>query len=268
MHAFQKVEVPAGSIGVHWFEQSSFAIQDPEGTIVFVDPYFTRDRPPERFLFSEPTLVESELRADYVLLTHDHGDHTDPESTGRIVEAWPEVRFIGPRRSIERVLQNTSAEPGNTIPIAAGESVELGSMSVYAVYSKPPAGDAPSGIAPPDTPHLGYVVESDGVKAYFSGDLIRTFADLDELVLPVAALKPDIGFLTTHPVEEEFPSFEECVAMAQRIGLKTACPAHYACFTQRTFDPELWAAAFPPGEPETLVIPRNTHVVYSPRGAG
>lgn len=263
MHPFQAIDVPTEFVGIHWFEQSSFAIKDPEGTIVLVDPYFKHERPPERFLHPEPTLIESELRTDFVLLTHDHGDHTDPESNGRIVEAWPDVRFVGPTESIERIVSETSAKAGNTIPIAAGDSIKIGTMSVHAVYSKPPAGDPSSGIEAPNTTHLGYVVEADTVKLYFSGDLIHTFPELGDMVEPVAALRPDIGFLTTHPVEEEFPSFGESVAMAQRIGVKTACPAHYECFTQRTFDPKSWAESFPPGRPEPLIIPRNTHIVYS-----
>ena len=266
MHPFQALYVPAGSVGIHWFEQSAFALKDPEGTIVLTDPYFLHDRPPERFLFPEPALVESELRTDYVLLTHSHSDHTDPESNGRILDAWPGVKFVGPKESIDKILKETKAQTNSTIAIAAGEAVDIGTMSVHAVYSKPPKGDPSSGVEAPVTTHLGYVVEAGDVRVYISGDLIHSFAELDEMVEPLARLRPDIGFLTTHPIEEEFPSFEESVAMARRIGLKTACPAHYACFVERTFDPEQWAAEFAPGRPEPLIVPRDSHIIYSPPG--
>ena len=264
MHPFAALDVPAGSVGIHWFEQSAYALKDPRGTVALVDPYFPHDRPPERFLHPEPPLVESELPTDFVLLTHDHGDHTDPESARRIYDAWPTVTFVGPKESMERVLAETGAQIDNTDAEAAGETVDIGTMKVSAVYSKPPQGDPSTGIEPPNTPHLGFVVDAASVRVYISGDLIHTFPHLDELVEEVARLRPDIGFLTTHPVEDEFPSFDESVAMAQRIGLKTACPSHYECFVERTYDPTQWAATFPAGGPETLIVPRNSHIVYRP----
>ena len=45
MHPLVELKVPEGSIAVHWFEQSSFALKDPSGTIVQIDPYFPRERP-------------------------------------------------------------------------------------------------------------------------------------------------------------------------------------------------------------------------------
>jgi len=264
MHAFAALAVPEGSIGIHWFEQSAYALKDPRGTTVLVDPYFPHDRPPERFLYPEPPLVESDLPTDFVLLTHDHGDHTNPETLQRMLDGSPEATFVGPRESMERVVTETRARSESAVAIAAGETVEIGTMNVSAVWSKPPQGDPPSGIDPPDTTHLGFVVDAGGVRVYISGDVVRTFHRLDDMVEPVARLRPHIGFLTTHPVEQEFPSFHESAAMAERIGLRTACPSHYACFVQRTYDPTRWAAAFPSDGPETLIVARNSHIVYRP----
>ncbi|MFN2110174.1 MAG: MBL fold metallo-hydrolase, partial [Anaerolineae bacterium] len=151
-----------------------------------------------------------------------------------------------------------------TITINAGESMSVGEIVIQAFWSKPPQGDPAAGIAPPDVTHLGYVIEMEGLRLYVTGDAINTFADHDELIAPIAALKPDIGFLTTHPTEGEFPFFEDSVRLAQKLGLKTAVPAHYACFAKRTYDPQAWAALFPAGGPQPLIIPWNSHIVYSP----
>src|SRR5687768_13475282 len=75
-HALNTLAVPAGAVAIWWFGQSSFALKDGSGTVVQIDPFFPRDRPPERFIHAEPPLDEAELRTDYVLLTHDHSDHT------------------------------------------------------------------------------------------------------------------------------------------------------------------------------------------------
>ncbi len=262
MHPFAKLSVPAGHVGIHWFEQNAYALKDSLGTIVLVDPYFPAERPAERFIRPQPPVIESELPTDYVLLTHAHGDHTNSETITRIHRAWPAARYIGPKESIAQILRDTSVDKDHTITLAAGESTSVGSIQVYAFYSKPPEGDPAAGIKPPDVTHLGYVVEMGGIRLYFTGDAINTLADHDELVQPIAALHPQIGFLTTHPTEGEFPFFEGSVKLAQKLGVKTAVPSHYACFAKRTYDPQRWAELFPAGGPQPLIIPWNAHIIY------
>jgi L-ascorbate metabolism protein UlaG (beta-lactamase superfamily) len=263
MHPLATQTVPAGSVAIHWFEQSSYAIKDPHGTIVQIDPYFPRERPGDRFIHPQPPLDESQLPTDFVLLTHNHGDHTCPESIQRIEEAFADVRYFGPPESIENIIANAGVPAARATTVQAGDEFDLRTMTGFAVYAKPPDGDPGAGIQPPDVTHLGYVIRTDDVTLYFSGDPINTFADHDELVDAVAALQPDIGFLTTHPTEGEFPFFEGSVKMAQRIGLQTAVPAHYQCFVKRNYDPQEWAAQFPADGPSTLLIPHNSHVVYA-----
>lgn len=261
MHPLARLQVPTGHVAIHWFEQSSFAVKDAAGTIVQIDPYFPRVRPPERFIHAEPPLDEADLPTDHVLLTHAHGDHTCPESIARIRQASPSVRFVGPEESIAQIVAEAGVDADQTETIRAGESAALGAMRVHAVSAKPPGGDPAAGIAPPDVTHLGYVLEVDGVRLYITGDPIRTFAEHDDLVGAVAALRPEIGFMTTHPTEGEFPLYDGCAEMAQRIGLKRVVPVHRACFVKRDYDPRDWATHFPAGGPAPLIIPRNTHVL-------
>ncbi len=268
-HILAELEVEAGTVAIHWFEQSCFAIKDDQGTILQIDPYFPHQRLPDRFIHPLPPLDEAELPTDYVLLTHDHRDHTCPESLDRIWANFPQAKFIGPQESIQRIKAETQIDPTHTTVIQAGQNVTMGSMQVHAVYAKPPQGDPHANIQPPDVTHLGYVVEASGHKLYFSGDPIHTFADLDELVQPVAALQPEIGFLTTHPTEGEFPFFDGSVNMAQRIGLAPGCARAPRLLCQaRLRSAGLGGDLFPAGEPEPLIIERNTHIVYPETGHG
>ncbi|MBN2390984.1 MAG: MBL fold metallo-hydrolase [Anaerolineae bacterium] len=264
MHPFAELTVPQGAVGIHWFEQNAYALKDSQGTVLLIDPYFPMSRPAEKFIRPQPPVVEAEFPVDYVLVTHRHSDHTNPETLTRIHAAWPDVILIGPPESVAQVLRETPVDADHTITINAGESVVVGEIVIQAFWSKPPQGDPAAGIAPPDVTHLGYVIEMEGIRLYVTGDAINTFAGHDDLIAPIAALKPDIGFLTTHPTEGEFPFFEDSVRLAQKLGLKTAVPAHYACFAKRTYDPRAWAALFPAGGPQPLIIPWNSHIVYSP----
>jgi L-ascorbate metabolism protein UlaG (beta-lactamase superfamily) len=262
MHPFAELQVPAGAVAIHWFEQSSFAVKDEHGTVVQIDPYFPRQRPADRFVYPDPPLDESTLPTDYVLLTHNHLDHTWPDSLERIHQSFPLVKLIGPEESIANVLATTPVERAYTTTIRAGVGLDLRSMMVYAVYAKPPQGDPNAGIQPPDVTHLGYLLKVGKLTLYFSGDPIHTFADLDELVQPVAVYKPDLGFLTTHPSEGEFPFFDGSIKMATRIGLKHAFPAHRECFVKRNYDPYAWAELLPADGPKPVIIGRNQAFLY------
>ena len=259
MHPFEDLVVPKGSVGIHWFGQSTLGLKDPQGTIVQVDPYYPRERPADRFVHARPPLNEESLRTDYVLLTHDHGDHTCIESIERIVGTYPDVRFVGPEQSIKHI--RASNIDNDSVTVTAGDTAELGTMTAHTVYAKPPAGLPDDGIDPPDVNHLGYVVEAGGVRIYISGDPVNTFGNHEELLAPIRELKPDIGFLTNHPKEGEFPFFDGSAKIASALGLKTASPTHYSCFVSRDYDPQEWAAGLQGVEP--LIIPYNQSVVYS-----
>jgi L-ascorbate metabolism protein UlaG (beta-lactamase superfamily) len=262
MHPLADLTVPAGAVAIHWFEQSCYAVKDEHGTIVQIDPYFPRERPADRFIYPDPPLDEATLPTDFVLLTHDHRDHTWPESLERIHQRSPQVKMVGPEESIRNILANTGVDVSYTTTIRAGLGVDLRSMTAYALYAKPPQGDPAHDIKPPDVTHLGYILQVGKISLYFSGDPINTFADLDELVQPVAAFHPDLGFLTTHPTEGEFPFFEGSARMATRIGLKHAFPSHRECFVKRTYDPHAWAAHLPAEGPQPVIIERNSHFLY------
>lgn len=262
MHPLASLQVEFGSVAIHWFEQSTFAVKDSHGTTMMVDPYFPTERPASSFKYSTPPLDESTLPLNYVLLTHNHGDHTCPESLIRIHESFPDVQYIGPSESTENIANSTPIPSEQVTTINAGDEVNMGTMTAHVVYAKAPEGDPDQNILPPDVAHLGFVVRCGEIGIYFSGDVFNTFALRDDLVDEVVSHEPDIGFLTNHPDEGEFPFFEGSVEMAMKIGLKHVCPAHYECFVSRDYDPQEWAAGFPQPGPKPLIIPRNTHIIY------
>jgi L-ascorbate metabolism protein UlaG (beta-lactamase superfamily) len=261
MHPFEDLIVPEDAVGIHWFGQASFALKDPVGTILQVDPYYPRERPPAAFIHPRPPLDEATLRTDVVLVTHNHADHTCLESLHRIHAAYPETRYIGPPESSEAM--KTSGLPiDRIITVTAGDTVSIDGVTVHAVWAKPPDGIPEDGIPPPDVQHLGYVVEVGSVRIYVSGDPVSTFADHEFLLKPIRDLHPDIGLLTTSQYGGEFPSSEGCAKMAVELGLKAVVPAHYGCFVGTLFDPEEWISHLPRGGPQPLIIPYNQSIVY------
>ena len=263
MHSFEALEVPEDCIGIHWFGQNSFGLKDADGTIFLVDPYFPVERPAEEFIYLTTPLDEKDLKTDFVLLTHEHGDHTCPETLSRIHAAFPKARFYGPNESILRLKDLGLAEKLVSV-MTAGKTEQFKNLLIHGVYSKPPGGVPEDNIPAPDVEHLGYVIEIGQVHIYISGDLIKTFAEHNELLEPIIRLNPDIGLLTTHPTEGEFPDFDGSVKMAVKLGLKSVVPAHYGCFVKRTFDPQVWASGFPKPGPKPVIIPYNEAIIYYP----
>ena len=261
MHPFEDLVVPDDGVGVHWFGQSTFALKDAAGTIVQVDPYYPRQRPPDRYLHARPPLMEESLRTDFILLTHNHGDHTCTESIDRIRGTFPEVRYVAPLESTSALL-DSGVDSSAITTVTAGDEVAMGTMTAFVVHAKPPNGDPDNQIAPSDVQHLGYVVDTGAVRVYFSGDPINTFAEHDSLLDPIRALKPDVGFLTNHPDEGEFPFFAGSAKTAAALGLKAAGPSHYSCFVTRDYDPAQWAKKISAAGIEPLIIPYNQSTVY------
>lgn len=263
MHPFVDLAVPAGAVAIHWFEQSSFALKNAQGKLALIDPYFPHERPPERFVHTTPPVDEAMLPVDVVFLTHDHLDHTHAETLRRVRASNGAVQMVGPIESIRRVVSEVGLPEAQVKLVAAGDTLTIAGFTLHVVYAKPPAGDPRAGIQPPDVTHLGYVIESEGRRLYFTGDPINTFAEHTELLQAVAVHHPELGFMTTHPTEGEFPFFPGCVKMAQQIGLTYAAPAHRSCFVKRDYDPQVWAGHFGPADPKPVILPHNSQLVFA-----
>ena len=261
MHAFETLNIPEHHVGIHWFGQSSFAFKSAAGTIIHVDPYFPHERTPDRFIHPKPPIVEAELETHYVILTHDHGDHTCIESIERIHRAFPTCQYIGPPESMANLRKNGIPEDLLT-EVTAGDSQQMVDVGAKVVWAKPPEGDADAGIKAPDVQHLGYVLTFGSVILWVSGDPINNFADHDEILTTISMHDPDIGIVTTHPSEGEFPFFPGAVETAFKLGLRVVIPAHYQCFTNRYFDPSEFVTSFPEDGPFPIVLPYNSAIVY------
>ncbi|MEI6071734.1 MAG: MBL fold metallo-hydrolase [Verrucomicrobiae bacterium] len=108
----QRSRHETGGIAIHYLGQVGFLLQH-RGLSVVIDPYLTDsvDRlegfPSGFWVRSYPPPVSpcSLQGIDLVLCTHDHLDHTDPETLLGIAAASPGCRFAAPKASAEAMLR-------------------------------------------------------------------------------------------------------------------------------------------------------------------
>ena len=79
-----QVEVPAGGAALYWLGQAGFAFRTAAGRRIFLDPYLSDacERLHGFKRLSLPAILAEEVEADWVILTHEHTDHLDPDPPG------------------------------------------------------------------------------------------------------------------------------------------------------------------------------------------
>ena len=90
--------LPIGSVRLYWLGQAGFAFRTATGRRILLDPYLS-DACERLFGFkrlSLPALRAEEIEADWVILTHEHADHLDPDAIPVIARRNPACRFAGP----------------------------------------------------------------------------------------------------------------------------------------------------------------------------
>src|SRR5215471_13746415 len=90
---------PTNAVAMWWLGQASVVLR-AAGTTVYIDPFFSEypDRlaPPHFTPAAAPP-------ADYVLCTHEHVDHFDPQTLTSMAREAPRARFVVPLHMVEQV---------------------------------------------------------------------------------------------------------------------------------------------------------------------
>jgi len=147
------------ALAITYLGQVGFALQH-RGITVVIDPYLTDsgDRTPDfprgfwRRNYPAPVKAEELENMDLVLCSHDHLDHTDPETIIEIARSSPQAIFAGPRKSVSVMAE--SGIPASRLRVlnADGKPFEFGPVTIHPIAAA----------------HETYDVDSDGFHAYLS----------------------------------------------------------------------------------------------------
>jgi L-ascorbate 6-phosphate lactonase len=175
----------ASSPGIRltWLGQAGFRFSTDAGKQVYLDPYLS-DACERLFGFkrlSLPALDADDVEADWVILTHEHADHLDPDAVPVIARNNPVCRFAGPAGCTE-ALEAAGVPAERRVLLAPNARHDLGDLVVHT---------APADHGDISPTALALVLEFGDVRVMATGDsswrpvLFKPLYDLNpDVVLP------------------------------------------------------------------------------------
>lgn len=178
---------------LHWLGHDSFRI-DAGGLVVYIDPFMLKADHP---------------KADLILTTHDHADHTSPEDIAKIKK--PETVMVTIAKAAEKLTGDVRIiKPGNSMTIQG-----IGIMAIPAYnINKFRSPGVP--FHPKEAGHVGYVLTVSGVRIYHAGDT-DFIPEMKDIAVDVALLPVSGIYVMTA---------QEAVEAAAAIKPKVAVPMH------------------------------------------
>ncbi len=200
---------------ITWLGQAGLLIET-NGKKIMIDPYLSdsvakiNPKNTRRVPVNEAFFKTS---PDMIICTHNHLDHTDPETLAHYLgkdgsitvlapgAAWQELRRYGGAHNYVCFERHSEWSEG-----------DLRAIAVRAEHSDPKA--------------IGVVIESEGARLYITGDTLyntEIFAD----VLPLGAL--DAIFLPINGVGNNM-NMRDAARFCEVLSPKTAVPMHWGLF--------------------------------------
>jgi L-ascorbate 6-phosphate lactonase len=233
MRRIREFPVPKRSVGIWWLGQNGYIFKTPEGTLASVDLYLTNscEGTAEGLNLARrvPVMIApNDLDIDVFACTHNHQDHTDPE-TIRSLRHKDTMQFIGPHPSCG-VYRQEGVEQSRIIPSWPDCDIEFRDIRIHGTFALPT--DAT------DLNHMGFIFRfGNGPTIYITGD-----TDYSELLCAAARHAPDLLITCINGGFNNL-SHWEAAELAGKIRPKAAIPCHYDMFPDNSADPKLFQAA-------------------------
>ena len=211
---------------ITWLGHDGFKIEDGGETLV-VDPF----------------KLKHDVWADYVLISHEHFDHLNPEDLKKVVK--PNSTIVVSIPAAREVMSKLSPKEFKTVK--PGDRVKLGSFEVRAVpaYNTNKFAEPGKVFHPKQDGKVGYVITTkSGVSIYHTGD--------SDLIPEMENLTPDIALL---PVSGTYVmTADEAVEAVRKIKPKIAIPMHYGTIVGTEDDAKKFKNAVKNSEVHILTV--------------
>ena len=185
--------------------------------VIYIDPFSLKD--------------DQIAHADYVLLTHEHFDHTSQADIKKIIDK--ETVILAPSECQEQLKPLKVKEIMYVYP---NQTIDLGEIKVETVpaYNLNKFRNEGVPYHPKEDDKVGYIIELNGVRIYHAGDT-DNIPEMSNLTKIDLALLPVSG---TYVMD-----WQEAVEAVKSIKPKIAIPMHYGHLIGSQNDAEKFKAA-------------------------
>lgn len=255
MREIRDFRVETGTVALWWLGQNGFIFKSPGGAVVSTDLYLTDScaavAPPGMDLHRQvPVLIPpEEVDVDLFACTHNHQDHTDPETIARLSHKDTAL-FIGPHPSCE-VFRRQGIESGRILPTWPDHEIEFRDVRFRATFALP--------TDDTDLNHVGYIIDfAGGPRIYMTGDTAEC-----ELLSSAARFHPGLMITCVNGGFKNL-SHDQAARLAAEIRPRVAIPCHYDMFPDNAIDPRQFRAALTLRAPDVryLAPPHGQLLVY------
>ena len=248
-----------------WFAgQHGFIIN--AGGIVFYIDVILNELPDkegrDRRVYPPPFPPDSIQKVDYVLCTHNHSDHLNLHTLLPLARANPRARFVVPA-PWQYILTDAGIGRERVFAARAGQAIDLGLHPGDSAL--PPSAAPHSSLIVPvpaihthyirdegekdkngDLTSLGYILKSDGISIYHSGDTWVT----PSLIAALKAQGPlDVALLPINGTDWERTEVDcignmnvlDTVKLAKALSVDLVIPSHYDMMPNNTENPARFA---------------------------
>ena len=224
------------SISITWLGHATFVITTPGGKRIVTDPWLEGNP-------ACPADKKKIDKADVILLSHGHFDHTgDIVNVSRATNATTVAVF-----ELTSWLERKGVQ--NLVGMNIGGTTKVAGLEITMV----PAVHTSSVVENDATVYLGlaagFVVKMENAQSfYFAGDT-ALFGDMR---LIAELHKPDIAFL---PIGDHYTMGPQAAAIAARmLGVRQVVPMHYGTFPVLTGTPDELKRLVDPHGIDVLVL--------------
>ena len=202
---------------ITWLGQAGLLFET-NGVKILVDPYLSDSVKEIQPLFWRRVPVDEsffDIKPDIIVLTHDHLDHTDPDTLCHYLGDSSEVCVLASGNAWDRVRKLFGGAKNNYVSFNEGtEWTEKGVhfKAVHAIHS--------------DTHAIGVLITAEDKTYYVTGDTLYGEAILDSL-----PAKIDAVFLPVNGVGNNM-NMTDAKRFCERIGA-VAVPMHCGLFDEK-----------------------------------
>lgn len=212
--------VPASAVRLWWLGQAGFAFKIHSGRIVYVDPYLTDSV--ERLhgfkRLSLSPISPEDVKADLVVLSHEHTDHLDPDAIPVIAANNPACCFAAPSGCTEG-LKKAGVPPRRRIMLRPNGVHPLDAVAIQT---------APADHGDFSSSALALEMDFSGVRVLYTGDTSwrsELFKPLFKRGIDVLLPCINGGFGNMNQVD--------AARMVQQVAPRIAIPCHFWMFAEQ-----------------------------------